>query len=223
MKVQSSAADDWQRYFDWLAANVPAAAETLNPPADEAATLELEALVGKPLPESLKIGWRMHDGQNDDAWDRGVIFGYLWLPVRGVAAEWRKWDELRKTSSEEQRRALDVSCRSHPPHAIKRRYSSSGFVPLFQRPMEGNYIGLDLEPDAAGTPGQVINFGRDEDDKFVAAPDFDSMVAWLADQALGGRASIAWSSNSKGRDILRFEHEDGDLIEALRKHAGLSN
>ncbi|HEX9296565.1 MAG TPA: hypothetical protein VF881_12045 [Polyangiaceae bacterium] len=56
---ESAGADHWRRYLDWLAANVPAAAETLNPPADEGAMIELETLVGKALPESVKTGWRL--------------------------------------------------------------------------------------------------------------------------------------------------------------------
>ncbi|MFJ9499072.1 SMI1/KNR4 family protein [Brevibacillus centrosporus] len=33
----------------------------------------------------------------------------------------------------------------------------------------GNHLGLDLDPDEQGRMGQVINFGRDEEVKYVVA------------------------------------------------------
>ena len=37
----------------------------------------------------------------------------------------------------------------------------------------GNHIGLDFDPDRDGTAGQVISFGRDEDQKQLKANSFD--------------------------------------------------
>lgn len=39
----------------------------------------------------------------------------------------------------------------------------------------GNYIGIDLDPDSKGNKGQVINFGRDEQDMVVLAENLGNL------------------------------------------------
>jgi cell wall assembly regulator SMI1 len=62
---------------------------------------------------------------------------------------------------------------STPENAIKKKYFYHKWLPLFSD-YGGNYIGIDLDPDKNGTKGQVINFGRDEQDMFVLAENLES-------------------------------------------------
>lgn len=57
---------------------------------------------------------------------------------------------------------------SFPPKHIKCRYVNPKWIPL-GHDFASNYIGIDLDPDTEGKVGQVINFGRDENQKMVLA------------------------------------------------------
>lgn len=186
----------WTRLLDGATRDRPIT--SLRPPAQLSSIDELEVTVGQVLPEALKIGWLLHDGQ-DELPVQGVALGYRWLPVSGVAAEWATWRQLREEEPEEGLRELNGPCRSFPKQAIRKLYTAPGWIPVFQCPLEGNYVGLDFDPGPAGRPGQVINFGRDEDEKFVAAPDFATLLAWLADEVGAGST-----------------HRDDDLVTTLR-------
>jgi hypothetical protein len=59
------------------------------------------------------------------------------------------------------------------------RGGNSGWIPLLSD-WEGNHIGVDLEPGPSGKVGQVINFGRDEEEKYVLFPSVVDLVEWLA-------------------------------------------
>ncbi|BFU42021.1 SMI1/KNR4 family protein [Krasilnikovia sp. MM14-A1004] len=199
----------WATYLHRVRELSPETAGLLNPPADEAAIADLENLVGHRLPESLKAGWRLHDGQREGA---GVMLGLWWLPVAGVAREWSMWAELRAEQDDDFFRSLDVEQRSSPRLAIRRRYTVPGWIPLFCWPYESDCFGLDLDPGPEGRPGQVINFGRDQERKFVAAPDFDGLLAWLAAEAAGDRLELD--------DDDMIVNGDGYLLPALEKAAG---
>lgn len=57
---------------------------------------------------------------------------------------------------------------STPENAIRKKYFHYKWLPLFSD-YGGNFIGFDLDPDINGVKGQIINFGRDEEDMFVLA------------------------------------------------------
>lgn len=212
-------ADHWRRYLSWLHMQVPETFATLRTGAEPEAIAAVGAVLGRDLPPALTVGWSLHDGQPDTP-DRGAILGYLWLPASGVLAECQKWAELRDRTRDETMRALRSSSRSHPPNAIKRAYTLPGWIPLFQRPLEGNYIGLDFDPGPAGQAGQVINFGRDEDDKVVLAPSLESLLEWILQEVQAGRyvARIV-DDDEETNGLFEFRHADGDLIEVLKRTA----
>ena len=94
-----------------------------------------------------------------------------------------KWDELKfevysNGKYEMERFAYDfdneISFTSTPKNAIQKKYFHYKWLPIFSD-YGGNYIGIDLAPDTKGTKGQVINFGRDEEDMFVLADNLDSL------------------------------------------------
>jgi cell wall assembly regulator SMI1 len=208
----------WERYLDWLHHAVPDVAATLRPPAAESDIRDLERLVGVELPEAVKDGWRRHDGQSTDVhtggdvsgrWATGAILDYWWLPIGEVAQQWRTWAGLRAETSDEDMATLRCFCVSRPAGAIRPEYTLAGWIPLFQQPLEGNYVGLDFEPGPQGRTGQVIPFGRDHDEKFVAAASIESFLVWLADQAEAGAVAATVDG--------RLLHKDGYLVSALER------
>jgi cell wall assembly regulator SMI1 len=198
--------DHWDTYLRWLGTAVPAAAATLNPPADDVAIAALTRVTGQPLPEAVLAGWRRHDGEPGDT-GVGVLLGFDWLSTTAVRRHWTEWAQLRADNSAQDMAELSTFATSDPAGAIRTEYTHPGWIPLYAWPYEANYVGLDYAPGPAGRAGQVINFGRDFDDKKVLAPDFDTFLGWLAAQAATGRLR----PQAKRLDW----HPDGHLVSAL--------
>ncbi len=68
----------------------------------------------------------------------------------------------------------DFDFSSCPEAAIKKKYFNYKWIPIFQD-YGGNYIGIDLDPDKKGRKGQIITFGRDEEDMVVLANDLSGL------------------------------------------------
>ncbi len=61
---------------------------------------------------------------------------------------------------------------STPDNCIKKLPFHSKWVPVFTD-YGGNYIGIDLDPAILGVKGQIINFGRDEENMYVYANNLE--------------------------------------------------
>lgn len=92
------------------------------------------------------------------------------------------WDVLKFTvykddNYEVERTMYDfdntIKFSSTPENAIRKIYFYYKWLPVFSD-YSGNFIGIDMDPDVAGTKGQVINFGRDEEDMVVLAENLES-------------------------------------------------
>lgn len=148
----------------WYLQHVPTIHATLRPGANDAELDELQRRTGLTLPEAFRTLYRWHDGAS------GTFFGLEFNPLDGVRHEWQTWKELEPDFGDETEGHV-----SHPPGAITERYINAGWLG-FLTDGGGNSVGLDLNPGPAGTVGQVITFGRDEEHKYVLA---DSLGAFL--------------------------------------------
>ena len=66
---------------------------------------------------------------------------------------------------------------STPEGAIKKKYFHLKWLPIISD-YGGNFIGIDLDPDEQGAKGQVIIFGRDEEDMLVLANSWNDFLDW---------------------------------------------
>jgi cell wall assembly regulator SMI1 len=197
--------DDWTAFVDWARSEAPGLVGMLRPPAAAAAVDSIEAAIGKPLPEPVKAMWKACGGQEDPD-GAGIAAGFVLLSPEAALAEWRKWDDLRRNEPETSLEELSGPCTSSPRGAIREAYTAAGWLPLWREPMEGNYLGVDLDPGEAGVVGQVIHFGRDEDEKNVLFWDYAGAIRWLAAEAREGRL-IAKDG--------RLAHRDGRVLGVL--------
>lgn len=101
-----------------------------------------------------------------------------------------KWDELKfvvysNGNYEVERSVYDfdneIPFTSTPENAIRKKYFHFKWLPIFSD-YGGNYIGIDLDPDTKGAKGQVINFGRDEENMFVLAENLNSFFDKILDE-----------------------------------------
>ena len=89
---------------------------------------------------------------------------------------------------------------STPDGAIKKKYFHIKWIPLTSD-SGGNYIGIDLDPDEKGTKGQVIIFGRDEEDMFVLANSWNEFLDYNLE--IINKGGKAFNSQTHLHDIYK--------------------
>ena len=107
---------------------------------------------------------------------------------------------------------------SSPPGAVATRYYQRGWI-AFAHDFGGNHLGIDINPGPAGTAGQVINFGSDEDDKVAIASSLSALLSWLADELERGNWQVI--EHPENPD-LRYEFQInepacGHILDAVKQ------
>ncbi|MDP4183437.1 MAG: SMI1/KNR4 family protein [Bacillota bacterium] len=143
----------------------------LNPSAKNEDFADIEEKMGFALPDELKALYFCNNGDRENL--EGSILGLRFLPVAEMFLNWCDW--LYILRDKEFMKACEANSESVPQGAIKKVYANRKWVP-FCHDQEGNHIGIDLDPDSDGTVGQIINFGRDEDKKYVIANSFKEFM-----------------------------------------------
>lgn len=164
-----------------------------------------ESRTGLVLPAVLRAYWQLHDGETPR--DAGLVEFRL-LSLAEAEKDLAGWAEVReRLASGGSLKRINRASSSHPADAIQRQYSTPGWVPLLSDD-DGNHIGVDLNPGPAGVAGQVINFGRDEEQKYVLFPSVIELVEWLAVAIETGR--IAYDEDEEAIVCM-----GGRLVDAM--------
>lgn len=167
----------WKRFEAALTA-AELGGRTLAPGASAEQLAAFEAATDLRLPDSVRSFWLGHAGEAPR--DAGLAGGFCFVSVVEAQKIMADWAGVRSNMGKSIQE-LDRACSSRPKGMIQRKYSSPAWVPVL-RDHEGNYVGVDLNPGLGGTLGQVINFGRDEQDKHVLFPSVVELVDWLAQE-----------------------------------------
>lgn len=158
----------------------------LNPGATAEELAQLEAHLGVALPASLKAFLSRHNGQANEA-TLGIYLGRQLLSTQGIRLQWDTWRSIDEE-------AMNADCAefmsSEPEGVIKPMYTNRRWIPL-THDFGGNHVGLDFDPDTNGNEGQVIAFGRDEDEKRLIAKSFDEFIPILITEMRDGDWSFA--------------------------------
>ncbi|NGZ74262.1 SMI1/KNR4 family protein [Saccharibacillus alkalitolerans] len=205
--------EHWMSFERAMTEAAPEFPGYLNGPASEEAIAETERRIGRPLPEQMKRLYRIHDGEDHSY---GTVFGLEFLPLEEAAGRWEQWRDLIDGEDEESLRELAGDAASVPEGAIRTVYASKGWIPvLFDG--AGCFIGIDLDPGPAGKVGQIINFGRDEDEKVVLAEDLAGLLKMLAEQA--PHVTIEREEESDDEDEDEDEERDDVFFSLGDSHA----
>ncbi len=178
----------YARLERWLAMHRPAILANLLPPAHDKELRLLETTIGASLPPSLVNLYRWRNGQLDLG-RGGVFYGLAFLNISDAIMEWETWNEVSEDLSEIDMGCLDESQSSVVPGVVKERYVNRLWIP-FAHDWGGNHIGVDLDPGPNGRVGQVINFGRDEEAKFVLGQTVDEFIDRIATELEAGNFVI---------------------------------
>lgn len=175
----------WLTLEYWLSQNLPEALADLNPGCSSEELDELERCLNCSLPEDFKTFYQGHNGQAGEA--TGIFCGLPFLSTNALFDQWFTWRDLAEDFAKEaedlgeRNLATEITGASYPINAIKPMYINLKWIP-FSYDGAGNHLGIDLDPGTAGVRGQVINFGADENNKFVLASSLTDFVAWIVTQ-----------------------------------------
>lgn len=171
----------YERLERWLAAHRPANLANLQPPATDEELAGLQATIGAELPASFIRLYKWRNGQRDLRVG-GPFYGLAFLSVADVIGKWEPWKEL---CDEDPELAGGDFASSVVPGVVKALYANPLWIP-FADDWGGNHIGIDLDPGPGGRVGQVINFGRDEDAKYVLGATVDDFVERMVTELEAG-------------------------------------
>ena len=207
-----SFADALARILHWLDEQLPSLRAALNPPADDAAIDSAQADCETVFPPDLRALYRFADGENGDI---GLFFGLPFLSLARLVDEWRSWIDVERESPILNDNS-DGFFESMPPKAIQLRYTNRRWIPI-AHDHGGNHLGVDLSPGPTGRVGQVINFGADEDAKFVIAPSLAAFLNWYADSLEAGNYRVTRDSGAEAYiDFTIAEPVNEHFLDAVR-------
>lgn len=195
----------WLSYREKVNQRFPEYCKHLNPPASEDEIRHLETILGYEIPEDMKTLYRINNGEAAEGF--GIFYGLYFLPLYELEQHWLSW----KTIIEDGLEGLNDFCTSNPEGVIQSVYAHEKWIPLMYD-SGGNHIGIDLAPDINGCIGQIINFGRDEDEKYVLAPNLGELLK-LLDTKFDEGVSI---SDEWHDGIETFSLNDGHLTDELK-------
>lgn len=167
----------------------------LNPPATVQEIEEVEQKMGITFPDDVKALYLIHNGEKDDG--PGLFFGLPFLSLEDMLAEWQSNSKLFDDEEIEQIKSYSV-----PEGWIKEQYINRNWIPI-SHDHGGNYLGIDLDPDSKGICGQVFNFGRDEEVKYVIAHNVTDLLTFISQTLKNGCYTIeeeelnSWSYGDK--------------------------
>lgn len=193
-----------------LANEYPELNVSLNPPATEADITRLETTTGLALPDELKQLYRLHNGESGNA---GLFFGLPFISIDEALAEWKNWESLAGSTA-----SLDTSIVSVPANHIKEQYVNTRYLPI-SKDYGGNNIGIDLDPGPDGVSGQVINFGRDEDTRFVIAPSLAGFMEFILHHVKNGNYTFEINGDEEDkepRSFLMKEPANSHFLDTLK-------
>lgn len=193
-----------------LANEYPELNASLNPPATEADISRLETTTGLIIPDELKQLYRLHNGESGNA---GLFFGLPFISIDEALAEWKALEGLAGSTA-----SMDSNIISVPANHIKEQYINTRYIPI-SKDYGGNYIGIDLDPGPDGVSGQVINFGRDEDTRFVIAPSLAGFMDFILHNIKNGNYRFEINGDEEDeepRSFLIKEPANSHFLDALK-------
>ncbi|MEI7027706.1 SMI1/KNR4 family protein [Paenibacillus sp. y28] len=184
---------------------LPELADALNPPATEEEIRKAEEVLGTTFPEPLRSLYLMHNGEQRTG--PGLFFGLQFLSLDELISDWKIWSDL------EQEYAFLGTHHSVPLGWIKEQYINRLWIPI-SKDGGGNNLGIDLDPAEEGQPGQIINFGRDEETKYVISRNLTDLLQFISETVRCGNYTV---HDEDEFTYWSFGKEAGDhFLDAIR-------
>ncbi len=115
--------------------------------------------------------------------------GYRLLDPEGVIREKQMWDEVGEDWDEEDEEDIVA----YPPDQVARKYWQIGWVPFLQEEGTGHGFAIDTAPLPNGRMGQIVNYGPDDDGRYLCAPSLEAFLGIIATEITAGR--VEWDGD----------------------------
>ena len=194
--MDTSMQNQWLWFENWLAENSSEVLNELNDGCNLEQFLEVEDEIGLKLPQSFKDFYLIHNGQKDEDYF-GLFYGVSLLPLNKILEEMRVWNGIINEYGEEgMKENFDYGQVSFNPDKLKAQYANKKWIP-FAIICDNCYLGLDFDPETNGIVGQVINFGREEEQKAVLANSFEEFIDWYIQEIERGNYLVYSEDGNK--------------------------
>lgn len=204
-----SVAHSWDRIERWLQAHAPEVPPTLRPGASKMQIAAFEQATELALPEDVRESLLIHDGQEES--HPGAIVGEPFDPLQKIESTLGYYRQLcEEYEQSDASCGLDIDCTSYPVDAIRCRHFNWKWIAMGD--WDGNCYGIDLDPGPNGVSGQVINFGRDEEKKYVLAMSWAHFLEDVADELEAGNLAIARDAQGEVTSFGRPGKDDQALF-----------
>jgi cell wall assembly regulator SMI1 len=176
--VHSTLSATWRRIDGYLHRHAPRVAASIAPPASAADVAELQAAIGRVLPNDLAASLRIHNGQVDPT--RLWVFtdGGRLLDCRGIAEMWRMTESINR---EESGRSPPVPESDYVPPL----WWKSSLIP-FTFDDVGDMLCTDTDPQLGRARGHVVMHVHNDGLTRPLARNFSEWLASVADKLEAG-------------------------------------
>ena len=182
--------------------------EQLNPGALPHQFKALEAYV-PDLPQEFYDLYLINNGKESNYDVPSILLGLIMLNLDEIAKDYKVWKDILKNYPEYgQEEGL-----SFPSGHIKTDYINLGRISILGD-TGGNFVGIDLDPGPLGQKGQIINFGRDQEDKYVIASSLGEFLEFVLEYYQTGRAVVRLDEWGESR-IMWTEKSGEGLLSAI--------
>lgn len=202
---------EWKQFTQALKTKLPIYHSRLKPGASAQAIHALETKIGSKLPPEFTTLYLINNGENEEWFIGGAMLGMKMLTLAEIEKEWKTMAEVEDKYHFNKKWSGDII----PKDAVRIASFSKGWIPVFSD-LNGNYIGIDLDPATAGTRGQVINFGTDEYSHYVFANSLTDFIKLINTQFKNGVVDKAIFKNDKGQNVAFGLVEESHLIDDLK-------
>lgn len=199
----------WKRIEAAVGALAPDLVGNLAKGATDKQITAFEKAIKRPLPEEVRASVRAHNGQRSPGYEHPVIHSIDFGSLTWARGQWEMWTGLEGIEDLEE--AAREDGRSTPKEAIRLGYANRNWIPLIATG-ESDYFGIDFDPGPKGVPGQVVNFGRDEEYKAVWAWSWGWFLTDLAEELEAGNFRPGNDEDERGLNLIDPEPPYGTFF-----------
>ncbi len=133
----------------------------------------------------------------------GLCLGMEFMEIEEIIREYSQFPEYHIPDA--------VNINSFVKGKIKEDYFNPNWLP-FAHDLGGNFIGFDFSSGCNGKMGQIINFGRDEEDLYVIADDFDEFLKLVLRLYKSGNCRV--EEDDRGTKVIVWNN-GGHILDDL--------
>lgn len=222
--IEDSVTFHWLVYREWYTSR-KGSKKRFNGSASQSDFDKLEKLLGYALPSDFSELYKINNGSLDPSKEKiarienlgsGIwefdsfdseFFGFDFFTIDEIIKNY-EIDRALDNNPEYSRWSTSII-----PNTIKKQHTNPKWISLFG--CQGDYIGIDLDPDIEGKVGQIINFGSRENHKFVIAENLKAFLEFLGNYIEDGSLDNDLDIES-GRFVIQGI-VGGHLIDGLRR------